>query len=43
MRTPRNTLRLGAEGAEQTWQMRRGNLSPHYTINWDGVPVVRAE
>jgi DNA polymerase V len=39
----RNTLRLGAEGMAQTWQMRRENLSPGYTTSWEGVPAVRAD
>lgn len=38
----RGTVRLAAEGVERTWQMRRGNLSPGYTTDWDGVPVVLA-
>ncbi len=38
----RNTLRLGAEGVAQTWQMRRKNLSPGYTTSWDEMPAVTA-
>lgn len=38
----RGTVRLAAEGVERAWQMRRGNLSPGYTTDWDGVPVVLA-
>jgi len=38
----RGTLRLAAEGVDHSWQMRRGNLSPGYTTNWDDLPVVRA-
>ncbi len=33
----RGALRLAAEGVTKTWQMRRGNLSPRYTTDWDGV------
>ena len=39
----RGALRLAAEGAEKTWQMRRGNLSPGYTTSWCGLPVVCAK
>lgn len=38
----RGTVRLAAEGVERAWQMRRGNLSPGYTTDWDGLPVVLA-
>ncbi len=38
----RGTLRLAAEGVEKTWQMRRGNLSPSYTTDWNGLAVVLA-
>lgn len=38
----RGTMRLAAEGVERCWQMRRGNLSPGYTTDWAGLPVVRA-
>jgi DNA polymerase V len=38
----RGTLRLAAEGVEKTWQMRRGNLSPRYTTEWDCLAVVQA-
>jgi len=38
----RGALRLAAEGVEKGWQMRRGNLSPRYTTEWDGVARVRA-
>lgn len=39
----RGTLRLAAEGVEKDWQMRRGNLSPRYTTEWDSLAVVRAQ
>ena len=39
----RGTMRLAAEGVAKTWQMRRGNLSPGYTTNWAGLPIVRAK
>ena len=38
----RGALRLAAEGVAKTWQMRRGNLSPKYTTDWDGVATVAA-
>lgn len=38
----RGTLRLAAEGVEKTWQMRRGNLSPGYTTDWNGIAKVFA-
>lgn len=38
----RGTVRLAAEGVEKAWQMRRGNLSPGYTTDWDGLPVALA-
>ncbi|NTV70422.1 MAG: Y-family DNA polymerase [Azonexaceae bacterium] len=38
----RGTVRLAAEGVEKIWQMRRGNLSPGYTTDWDGLPVALA-
>lgn len=38
----RGTLRLAAEGVEKVWKMRRGNLSPRYTTEWDCLAVVEA-
>ena len=38
----RGSLRLASEGVVKTWQMRRGNLSPGYTTDWDGVARVAA-
>lgn len=38
----RGTLKLAAEGIEKSWQMRRGNLSPRYTTEWEGLAKVRA-
>lgn len=38
----RGAVRLAAEGVDRSWQMRRGNLSPGYTTNWEGLPVVLA-
>jgi DNA polymerase V len=37
----RGTLRWLAEGLTQPWQMRRERLSPGYTTDWHGLPVVR--
>lgn len=34
----KGTLRLAAEGVGQTWKMRRGNLTPSYTTEWDTLP-----
>lgn len=38
----RGTLRLAVEGVEKGWQMRRGNLSPRYTTDWNGIAKVLA-
>lgn len=38
----RGALRLAAEGVTKSWQMRRGNLSPRYTTDWEGVAKVWA-
>lgn len=38
----RGAIKLAAEGIEKPWQMRRGNLSPKYTTDWDGVAKVSA-
>lgn len=38
----RGSMRLAAEGVEKVWQMRRGNLSPGYTTDWEGLAVVEA-
>lgn len=38
----RGTLRSAAEGMEKPWQMRRQRLSPSYTTDWDGLPMVVA-
>lgn len=35
------TLRLASEGTNQAWKMKRGNMSPAYTTNWDELRVVR--
>ena len=36
----RGTLRSAAEGMEKPWQMKRQRLSPGYTTDWAGLPVV---
>lgn len=36
----KGTLRFSAEGMEQPWKMRRGNLTSGFTTAWDGLPVV---
>ena len=38
----RGAVQLLAEGTDKTWRMRRGNLSPGYTTNWDELPTVIA-
>lgn len=38
----RGAMRLAAEGVLKPWQMRRGNLSPRYTTDWDGIARVSA-
>jgi DNA polymerase V len=38
----RGVVRLAAEGVEKNWQMKRGNLSPRYTTDWDCLPTVLA-
>lgn len=38
----RGALRLAAEGVTKAWQMRRGNLSPRYTTDWESVARVWA-
>lgn len=38
----RGTMRLATEGVEKLWQMRRGNLSPRYTTEWECLAVVQA-
>lgn len=38
----RGTMRLAVEGVEKVWQMRRGNLSPRYTTEWNCLAVVQA-
>lgn len=39
----RGAMRLASEGVTKSWQMRRGNLSPRYTTDWDGVARVVAQ
>ncbi|OYY94448.1 MAG: DNA polymerase V subunit UmuC [Hydrogenophilales bacterium 28-61-23] len=34
------TLRFAAEGTGQPWRMRRNNLTPGYTTDWEGLVVV---
>jgi len=38
----RGTLRSAAEGMEKPWQMKRQRLSPSYTTDWQGLPIVVA-
>lgn len=37
----RGTLKLGAEGQSEAWQMKRHFLSPQYTSNWQDIPKIR--
>ncbi|MFH1657915.1 MAG: translesion error-prone DNA polymerase V subunit UmuC [Pseudomonadota bacterium] len=39
----RGAMRIAAEGIQKSWQMKRGRLSPRYTTEWDGLPVVTAK
>jgi len=39
----RGTMHLAAEGVGKRWQMRRGNLSPGYTTNWNELAIARAQ
>lgn len=39
----RGTMKLGVEGVDNTWSMRRENLSPRYTSSWLELPVAMAE
>ncbi|HEY5994084.1 MAG TPA: Y-family DNA polymerase [Gallionellaceae bacterium] len=41
LRMGHGTLRLASEGAKQDWKMKRGNMSPAYTTNWNELRVVR--
>lgn len=37
----RGTLSVAAAGVSKDWSMRRENLSPCYTTDWDSLPEVR--
>ncbi len=34
------TLRAAATGTQATWRMKSDNVSPHYTSDWDQLPLV---
>lgn len=34
------TLKVGAEGQSQIWQMKRDFLSPQYTTHWQDIPKI---
>ncbi|TWX65530.1 Y-family DNA polymerase [Colwellia demingiae] len=34
------TVKIGAEGQTETWQMKRHFLSPQYTSNWRDIPKI---
>ncbi|MBK6742639.1 MAG: Y-family DNA polymerase [Hydrogenophilales bacterium] len=38
----KGTLRFAVEGIGQSWKMRRGNLTPAYTTEWDALAIGRA-
>jgi DNA polymerase V len=38
----RNTLRVAAQGNGSCWRMKRERVSPGYTTDWEGLPVVLA-
>lgn len=38
----RNTLRLASVGISQDWKMRQANVSPHFTTQWQDLPLARA-
>lgn len=38
----RGTLKTAAEGVIKPWQMKRQRLSPGYTTDWEGLPMVTA-
>ncbi len=35
------TLKIGAEGQTEAWQMKRHFLSPHFTTSWRDIPKIR--
>jgi DNA polymerase V len=37
----RGAMKSAAEGVTKAWGMRRGQMSPEYTTDWDGLMVVR--
>lgn len=37
----RGAVKSAAEGVEKVWAMRREQMSPEYTTDWDGLMVVR--
>jgi len=36
----RSTIKLGSEGTDKAWAMRRGFKSPNYTGDWNELPTV---
>lgn len=38
----RGAVRVAAEGLQKPWQMKRGQMSPCYTTDWNGLPRVLA-
>lgn len=39
----RGAVRVAAEGLVKPWQMKRGRMSPGYTTDWSGLPLVLAK
>ena len=35
-----NLVKSAATGTKKTWEMRSGNRSPHYTTQWNQLPIV---
>jgi DNA polymerase V len=38
----RNTLQIASQGTTKAWKMNQSFVSPHYTTQWEEIPVVKA-
>ena len=38
----RNTLQVASQGTKKPWKMNQSFVSPHYTTQWEEIPVVKA-
>lgn len=38
----RNTLQVASQGTKKLWKMNQSFVSPHYTTQWEELPVVKA-